>query len=120
MYRPPSCTIHEFDDIIDKVNQFVFSLSSPLPNIIILGDFNFPGVDWSSPNHPSSSHPLVYLCDSLFISQQVHRPTRKSNILDLIFCPIELINSISIFDTFISDHRIITVETHIPVRCLCT
>ena len=115
MYRPPSCTINEFDDVIIKINQFIFSLNSPLPNIIILGDFNFPGVDWSSPNL-SSLKSLVNLCDSLFLSQQVHRPTRKSNILDLILCPNELINSIVISDTFISDHRMITVETNIPVH----
>ena len=29
----------------------------------------------------------------------MHRPTRKSNILDLIFCPNELINSIVVSDT---------------------
>ena len=46
------------------------------------------------------------------------RPTRKSNILDLIFCPSELINTISVSDTFISDHRMITVETNIPVHCV--
>ena len=114
LYRPPSCTINEFDDVIIKINQFIFSLKSPLPNIMILGDFNFPGVDWSSPNM-SSLKPLVNLCDSLFLSQQVLRPTRKSNILDLIFCPNELINSIVVSDTFISDHRMITVETNIPV-----
>ena len=42
MYRPPSCTINEFDDVIIKINQFIFSLNSPLPNILILGDFNSP------------------------------------------------------------------------------
>ena len=115
MYRPPSCTINEFDDVIIKINQFIFSLNSPLPNIIILDDFYFPGVDWSSPNLPSLK-PLVNLCDSLFLSQQVNRPTRKSNILDLIFCPNELIYTIVASDTFISDHRMITMETNIPVH----
>ena len=118
MYRPPSCAINKFADIIDKVKQFIFSLSSPLPNNIIPDDFNFPGVDWSNPNHPSSSHPLDNLCDSLFISQQVHMPTKKYNILDFIFCPGELINTISISDTFISDHRMDTDETYIPVQWL--
>ena len=115
MYRPPSCTINEIDDVIIKINQFIFSLNLPLPNIIILGDLNFPGVDWSSQNL-SSLKPPVNLCDSLFLSQQVHRPTRKSNILDYFFCPNELIKPIVISDTFISDHRIIIVETNIPVH----
>ena len=46
----------------------------------------------------------------------MHRPTRKSNILDLIFCPSKLINTIVVSDTFISDHRMITVDTSIPVH----
>ena len=48
----------------------------------------------------------------------MHRPTKKYNILDLIFCPSELINTISVSDTFISDHRTITVEKNIPVHCV--
>ena len=115
MYRPPSCTINELDDVIIKINRLIFSLNSPLPNIIILGDFNFPGVDWSIPNL-SSLKPLVNLCNSLFLSQQVHTPTRKSNVVDLIFCPNEFINTIVVSHTFISDHRMITVETNIPVH----
>ena len=46
----------------------------------------------------------------------LHRPIRKSNILDLFFCPNELINTIVVSDSFISDHRMITVETNIPVH----
>ena len=87
--------------------------------MIILGDFNFPGVDWSSPNLPSLK-PLVNLCDSFFLSQQMHISTRKFNILDLIFCPSELINTIVVSDTFISDHRMITVKTNIPVHCVAS
>ena len=49
----------------------------------------------------SMTTPLIYLCDYLFLNQQVHKPTRKSNILD----------------TFISDYRMITVDTFIPIQC---
>ena len=80
--------------------------------IIFLGDFNFPLINWSTPNSqcPLSS-PLFHLSDHLFLSQQVAKPTRNSKILDLIFSPNDLINSIDICDTFISDHRMLTVET---------
>ena len=101
MYRPSSCTTNEFNDIIVTINQFIFSMSSPLPNIIILGDFNLPGIYWLSSNMSSMTTPLVGLCDYWFLNQQVHKPTRKSNLLDLIFCPNDLINTISISDTFI-------------------
>ena len=77
MYKPPSCTTHEFNDVIVTVNQFIFSLSSPLPNIIIIGSFNLPGVDRLSPNMSSMTTPLVDLCDYLFLNQQVLKPTRK-------------------------------------------
>ena len=59
---------------------------------------------------------LADLCDYLFLNQHVHKPTRKSNIIDLIFCPNDLINTISISDTFISDHQMITVDTFVHIQ----
>ena len=91
------------------------SLASPLPNIIMLGDINLPNIDWSCPdiNCPIAS-PLTDLASLLFLNQQVNKPIRKHNILDLIFCSDELINSVITTDTFLSDHRIINVSTCIP------
>ena len=43
--------------------------------------------------------PLISLSNSLLLNQQINKPTRLSNILDLIFCPDELIKSISVADT---------------------
>ena len=58
-------------------------MSSPLPNIIMLWDFNFPDINWSNPdfNCPDAS-PLISFSDWLFLNQQVSAPTRNSNILD--------------------------------------
>ena len=119
IYRP-SCLDCNFIDVISRTEQYILTISAPLPNIILLGDFNFPLIDWSNPNSqcPMSS-PLFHLSDHLFLSQQVSKPTRNSNILDLIFSPNNLINSIDICDTFISDHRMLTVETNIPMSPPC-
>jgi len=116
MYRPPVCPAHEFDDIIERAKSYYMSLSSPLPNIIMLGDFNFPDTNWSNPN-PScpSAGPLINLSNQFFLNQQVTEPTRKLNILDLIFCSDNLLNTISISDTSLSDHRLIYSETCLPV-----
>ena len=46
---------------------------------------------------------------------QVNEPTCKHNILDLIFCSDELINSVTTIDTFLSYHRIINFRTCIPI-----
>ena len=92
------------------------SLPSPLPNIIILGGFNFPNIDWScSITSCPMAGPLIDLAGLLFLNQQVKEPIRKLNILDHIFCPDNLVNHITITDTFLSDHRIIKVSTSIPV-----
>ena len=45
----------------------------------------------------------------------INEPTRKHNILFLIFGSDELINSVTTTDTFLSDHRIINVSTCIPI-----
>ena len=106
IYRPPSCLDCDFIDVISRAEQYILTIPAPLPNIILLGDFNFPLINWSNPNSqcPLSS-PLFHLSNHLFLSQQVAKHTRNSNILDLIFSSNDLINSIDICDTFISDHR---------------
>ena len=51
--------------------------------------------------------------ESLFLQQYVNSTTRKNNILYLVFCNSDLIDSIDICDTFISDHCSLTVNTSI-------
>ena len=116
LYRPLSCSIVDFKDAIYQVELIISKLTLPLPNIILLGDFNFPGIDWSCPDVScEAAAPLISLSNSLLLNQQIDKPTRLSNILDLIFCPDELIKSISVADTYLSDHRILTISTLIPM-----
>ena len=91
-------------------------LPSPLPTIIMLGDFNLPDINWSSlnPRCPTAGS-LFNLTNLTFLTQQLTEPTRNSNILDLIFCPDNIINSLTVSDNFLSDHRIIYADTLIPV-----
>ena len=111
MYHPPTCSPKDFNDIISRSQAIIISMSSPLPNIIMLGDFNFPYINWLNPEYNChDASPLI-----LFLNQQVSAPTRKSNILDLIFSPDDFINCIDITDSIISDHRIITEKTLIPI-----
>ena len=98
------------------MEQFFSKESSPLPYIILLGDFNFPDIDWSCPDISyEAAAPLLSLSNSLLLNQQVDKPTRLSNTLDLIFCPDEIIKTISVADTYLSDHRILTTSTLIPL-----
>ena len=93
------------------------SFPSHLPNIIFLGDFNIPEINWSSlnPNCPTTGS-ILNLTNLTFLNQQVSEPTQIYNILDLIFCPDNIINCITVSDTFLSDHHVIYAETLIPVH----
>ena len=115
LYRPPSCSGPQFEDVILKMKSVMFILVSPLPNIIMLGDFNLPTMSWSQPGDCFISRIFCQFVESLFLQQFVNVPTRKKNILDLVFCNSELIDGIDICDTFISDHCLLTVTTFIPV-----
>ena len=66
IYRPPSCLDCDFIDVISRAEQYILTIPAPLPNIILLGDFNFPLINWSNPNSqcPLSS-PLFNLSDHL-------------------------------------------------------
>ena len=50
IYRPPSCLDCYFIDVISRAEQYIFTIPAPLSNIILLGDFNFPLINWSNPN----------------------------------------------------------------------
>ena len=83
VYRPPSRPISDFDDSITKTREFILSLPAPLPNIILLGDFNMPEVNWDNPHaYNPSSELLIDLATILFLNQKVSTPTRKSNVID--------------------------------------
>ena len=79
-------------------------------------DFNFPGINWSTPHDSGpTAAPLISLADSLFVNQQVNEPTCQENILDLIFGPDGLFKSITVTKSYISDHSIIWTETSLPI-----
>ena len=90
-------------------------MSTPLCDIIMLGDFNFPLIDWQS-TVISSTHAnsLLDLTSFLYLDQLVQLPTSGANILDLVFSNPLIIDNIDSIETSISDHNIIKVVTCIP------
>ena len=73
IYRPPSCLYCDFTDVISRAQQYIIYIPAPFSTIILLGDFNFPLINWSSPNSQChlSIH-LIDLSDLLFLSQLVN------------------------------------------------
>ena len=78
VYRPPSSPLSDFDDINTKTREFILCLPAPLPNIILLGDFNMPEIIWDNPHaYNPSAELLIDLARLLLLYQQVSTAIRK-------------------------------------------
>jgi hypothetical protein len=77
--------------------------------VIIVGDFNFPELDWSSLDNVDVAHPFVENLGNNFLVQHVDKPTRGNNYLDLVLSSDEtMINNLDVGETFeTSDHQIV-------------
>ena len=107
-YRPPDTTLAEFKGMMDALDNALSSLPAPAPNIIVMGDFNFPRsvMSWSRSEDGHlvplvKEHRVAETCDGKrdklqarmlvdiatkhCLHQEVDRPTHGVEVLDLIF-----------------------------------
>ena len=95
-----------------------------MPNIIVLGDFNFPIIDWDTGIVSGGTIEMQNQANSQFnfmghlmLEQMIHESTRGDNILDLFMTNnIDLVQSVQIKDTEMSDHRIITLLCNLGLQ----
>ena len=96
------CMEAYYKKFVDILLQFGYTGTH---NVYILGDFNFPNVDWKS--YSSTSSMERYFLDFILekdLVQMVHEPTHKNqNILDLVFCDSQCL-ALSISPVLFSDH----------------
>ena len=87
IYKPPNCSNEYVDKMVDHINDIV-ELNQHC-NFFPSGDFIFPSVDWKIPcalgNNRKKNKFFKYIFNNGLI-QIVDFPTRKVNILKLIFC----------------------------------
>lgn len=109
----PDCNHSFLNDLRDSVTKAL--QLCPSNHVYLLGDFNFPLIDWehmSSSCHASLE--LINLTLDFNLFQIVKAPTRTSNILDLVFTNApDTITSISNMSGF-SDHNLIQLAVSIP------
>ena len=91
VYRSPSSD----SDNNQSLNKLI-STACDMPQChkIILGDFNFPDIEWDDLSGKTSSESFRIMINDCFLTQIVRQPTRGSSILDLV-----LSNDPSIFDS---------------------
>ena len=53
-------------------------------NALIVGDFNYPNIDWINLDADSGSRHFLDMVNDSYLTQHVTRPTKGSNILDLV------------------------------------
>ena len=130
LYRQPDDSVNghrstsmQFAECLSKVNDILLNIGTPEPNIILLGDFNLPNVDWSKLSCTGSKcvkDCLVVLQEFLdryglfqYITKSTHR---LGNTLDLVFVNNDLlIHSYQVNDVLqsISHHSIIQIASTI-------
>ena len=102
VYRPPSCDMHKFEDVMNKIS---FSFK-PKQKVIILGDYN---INLLSDNKQHTIFEESTLCNGLIptISVATHaKPKCRKSCIDniLVNNPVDVIRS-GVIDTHISHHR---------------
>lgn len=76
--------------VVSNPNDYLVQLKRKYRNakLILVGDFNFPGITWSSGVANPSERDFVDMCLNFNLTQVVKNPTRVSNhsstVLDLI------------------------------------
>ena len=120
IYRPPSASRASFERLLSFLHA---NLEDNSPgnqmDIIIMGDFNLPGISWEDGNFsvktkkPTKSEALLlnFMEDHL-LSQYVSIPTRQQNTLDLLLTNNpNLVLHTSAEETNISDHKLVKINT---------
>jgi len=79
---------------------------------VILGDNNFPGINWMTLGSDSHGQDFLDLVQDCFLSQHVVSPTRGSNILDLVLLSEEnMIEDLVVKEQLAnSDHNIVNFK----------
>ena len=124
VYRPPNTTQCQFEDIIKRLHNTLENLPDPNAEFLLCGDFNFPHANWESlevaggtAEEKEQARKLIALAENKYLTQFINKPTRGSNILDLLFSKNhEIIHKYELFQTNMSDHK--TCEATLKINAL--
>ena len=115
IYRPPDSPIKSFENVLSSLQSHIDELSQDTcsPEMYIMGDFNLSDINWdlgTCPNHQAvhSDNLLLDFIATNFLTQAIHKPTRKNEILDLMLTnkPQYVIET-NISSTTLSDHDMV-------------
>ena len=79
IYKAPNASEEE----VNNMYQIIKNITNK--HALIMGDFNFPNINWHEHSCDNNSEKFLELIEDCFLHQHVTEPTRGNNILDLIF-----------------------------------
>ena len=121
-YRPPNADesfLADFRYFLDKYS------GTGLTNLVVVGDFNFPNIDWNLGCPTGSDPETVEFCNvlddffllqkNLHVTRDTSNPGSHGNILDLVLTNDEfLVDDILVHpNAFDSDHHPLTFKLHV-------
>ena len=117
VYRPPGCTSAESEQLIAALENILCLTKDET----ILGDINFPDINWQTDPPLAKSHmseSLIELTAAWDMTQIVPEPTRGSNYLDIILTTLPFVysNCRIMPPVFSSDHNLVICNVTVP-RC---
>jgi len=87
--------------------------------VLIMGDSNYPNIDWATFDCDRIAEPFLDLVQDCFLTQHVHVLTRINNILDLVLTSeCGMVDEVQIKEHFTtSDHSIINSKNLSVYKC---
>ena len=120
VYRPPGASLKSFSTLLQHIQSYIDPiLKEKYHDMNIMGDFNFPNIDWLSLScSPSLGHEqhesglaLLDFIQHNMLLQIVDQPTRGNNILDLFLTNNDrVIRNVEVAKTDLSDHDLVKVN----------
>ena len=121
LYRSSNTTRGLFEEVICRLRYFLENLPSPNTEIMILGDFNIPHLNWDSHEVTGRTTEeklqvgdLLTLMENSFLTQFIKDPTRESYILDLVLSNNHgIIHKYILTEAAMSDHKLCEITANI-------
>lgn len=117
-YRPPESPVEFIDNLNDALDEIHSKF--PCSQLILAGDFNYPGIDWetntiiSTCSRKSECTKFIELSSVFQMKQIVNEPTREQAILDLVFTTHPDNASVNVLEC-LSDHKVVHCQVAVSV-----
>ena len=114
VYRSPNSN----EDNNNSLYTMLEEALSVNPSAMIIGDFNFPGINWELLTSDNNGQRLLSISQDNFLSQHVCSGTRGDNIIDLVFTTEPtMVNEIDYIGKLgMSDHEVLEFPLEVKTK----